>query len=93
MKLTIYGGLLVDGCWQGVAGISPVGMVNSSVTPIKRKGTRNFLAKSSFWPKYLFLLKETKFCLFGFSLAETESLLQISVVKRNFDRNLVPSEI
>ena len=48
----------------------------------KSKGNRIFLPKSSFQPKFLFLLKETKtnFCLFGFGLAETESLLQISVV-------------
>ena len=61
---------------------------------IKSKGNQNFLPKSSFRPKFLFLLKETEtnFCLFGFGLAETESLLQISVVNRNFGRNLVSSE-
>ena len=61
---------------------------------LKSKGNRNFLLKSSFRPKFLFLLKETEtnFCLFGFGLAETESLLQISVVNRNFGRNLVSSE-
>ena len=62
--------------------------------PLKSKGNRNFLPKSSFWPKFLFLLKETEtnFCLFGFGLAETENLLQILVVNRNFGRNLVSSE-
>ena len=61
---------------------------------IKSKGNRNFLPKSSFQPKFLFLLKETEsnFCLFGFGLAETENHLQILVVKRNFGRNLVSSE-
>ena len=61
---------------------------------VKSKGNRNFLPKSSFQPKFLFLLKETEtnFCLFGFGLAETESLFQSSVVNRNFGRNLVSSE-
>ena len=61
---------------------------------IKSKGNRNFLPKSSFQPNFFFLLKETEtnFCLFGFGLAETESLSQISVVNRNSGRNLVSSE-
>ena len=61
---------------------------------LKSKTNRNFLPKSSFRQKFLFLLKETEtnFCLFGFGLAETESLLQISGVNRNVDRNLVSSE-
>ena len=54
----------------------------SLTLPLKSKGNRNFLPKYSFRPKFLFLLKETEtnFCLFGFGLAETEILFQISVV-------------
>ena len=35
---------------------------------------------------------ETNFCHFDFGLAETENLLQISVVNQNFGQNLVPPE-
>ena len=61
---------------------------------IKSKGNRNFLPKSSFRQKFLFLLKETEtnFCLFSFGVAKNGSPLPISVVNRNFGRNLVSSE-
>ena len=46
----------------------------------KEQRKSKFFAETFLWPKFLFLLKETEtnFCLFGFGLAETESLLQIS---------------
>ena len=62
---------------------------------LKSKGNWKFLPKSSFRPKFLFLLKETEtnFCLFCFGLAETENLFQISVVNWNFGQHLVSFEL